>query len=47
MIQVAEAKKKCPDLVLVHTATYKEGEAEAAYHSDPSPDTHKVCIWVL
>ncbi|KAG8890757.1 DNA-directed DNA polymerase eta rad30 [Tulasnella sp. 332] len=42
METAAQAKKKCPNLVLVHTATYKEGEAEAAYHSDPNPDTHKV-----
>ncbi|KAG9013973.1 DNA-directed DNA polymerase eta rad30 [Tulasnella sp. JGI-2019a] len=44
METAAEAQKKCPNLVLVHTATYKEGEAEAAYHSDPKPDTHKVSL---
>ncbi|KAG8970256.1 DNA-directed DNA polymerase eta rad30 [Tulasnella sp. 419] len=44
MENVTEAKKKCPDLILVHVATYKEGESEAGYHDDPNPSTHKVSL---
>lgn len=41
-LQVLEAKKKCPDLVAVHTATYREGDIEPAYHENPDVRTHKV-----
>ncbi|QRV89435.1 DNA repair protein REV1 [Ceratobasidium sp. AG-Ba] len=41
---VAEAKKKCPNLMAVHVATYKEGESEPRYWDDPSPLTHKVSL---
>ncbi|KAG8745125.1 DNA-directed DNA polymerase eta rad30 [Ceratobasidium sp. 414] len=40
----AEAKKKCPNLMAVHVATYKEGESEPRYWDDPSPLTHKVSL---
>lgn len=39
--QVTEAKKKCPELVLVHVATFKEGESEAGYWENPDVNTHK------
>ncbi|KNZ58091.1 hypothetical protein VP01_19g9 [Puccinia sorghi] len=39
-----EARKKCPDLICVHVATYAQGdsETEAKYHENPKPETHKV-----
>jgi CRISPR/Cas system CMR subunit Cmr6 (Cas7 group RAMP superfamily) len=42
MFQAVEAKKKCPNLMAVHVATYKEGDSEPRYWDDPSPLTHKV-----
>ncbi|KAG8700469.1 DNA-directed DNA polymerase eta rad30 [Ceratobasidium sp. 394] len=42
--EAAEAKKKCPNLMAVHVATYKEGESEPRYWDDPSPLTHKVSL---
>lgn len=39
-----EAKKKCPDIVLVHVATYAEGSETAEYNEDPRPETHKVSL---
>ncbi|CAE6502322.1 unnamed protein product [Rhizoctonia solani] len=41
---IVDAKKKCPNLMAVHVATYKEGESEPQYHEDPSPTTHKVSL---
>ncbi|KAF9507700.1 hypothetical protein BS47DRAFT_1333112 [Hydnum rufescens UP504] len=41
---VQEAKKLCPELVAVHTATYKDGDPEPAYHENPDPRTHKVSL---
>ncbi|SCV72050.1 BQ2448_4744 [Microbotryum intermedium] len=39
----AEALKKCPHLVMVHCATYKEGDTEPSYDNPhPTPATHKV-----
>lgn len=38
---VTEAKKKCPDLIAVHVATYKDGEDEAGYWPDAVHQTHK------
>ncbi|KAF8322607.1 DNA polymerase eta [Clavulina sp. PMI_390] len=35
MDTVTEAKKKCPQLIAVHTATYREGDTEPAYHENP------------
>lgn len=39
-----DAKKKCPDLQLVHVATYAEGAEQAEYNIDPRPETHKVSL---
>ncbi|MBW0506013.1 hypothetical protein O181_045728 [Austropuccinia psidii MF-1] len=41
-----EAKKKCPDLICVHVATYAHAQAEtqAQYHLNPKPETHKVSL---
>lgn len=41
---VDAAKKKCPDLVCVHVATYAEGAQQAEYNEDPKPQTHKVSL---
>lgn len=43
MDKAKDAKKKCPDLVAVHVATYKEGEKEPGYWDDVDTRTHKVC----
>ncbi|PFH53118.1 hypothetical protein AMATHDRAFT_73645 [Amanita thiersii Skay4041] len=44
MDKVKEAKKRCPDLVVVHVATYKEGEREPGYWDDIDTNTHKVSL---
>lgn len=41
---IPEAVKKCPDLHLVHVATYAHGSNKADYHPDPKPETHKVSL---
>ncbi|SPO19743.1 related to DNA polymerase eta [Ustilago trichophora] len=41
---IPEALKKCPDLHLVHVATYAHGSNKADYHPDPKPETHKVSL---
>uniref|UniRef100_V5GUZ5 DNA polymerase eta n=1 Tax=Kalmanozyma brasiliensis (strain GHG001) TaxID=1365824 RepID=V5GUZ5_KALBG len=41
---IPEALKKCPDLHLVHVATYAHGINRAEYHDDPKPETHKVSL---
>ncbi|CBQ67489.1 related to DNA polymerase eta [Sporisorium reilianum SRZ2] len=41
---IPEALKKCPDLHLVHVATYAHGSNRADYHPDPKPETHKVSL---
>ncbi|CAO1629477.1 unnamed protein product [Parajaminaea phylloscopi] len=41
---VEEAKKKCPDIVLVHVATYAEGSETAQYNENPRSETHKVSL---
>ncbi|KAJ1032008.1 hypothetical protein NDA13_002384 [Ustilago tritici] len=41
---IPEALKKCPDLHLVHVATYSHGSNKANYHPDPKPETHKVSL---
>jgi DNA polymerase eta len=45
-ITSSEAKKLCPDLILQHVATWKEGEETWAYHeqSDKNIATHKVSL---
>ncbi|KAH6563122.1 hypothetical protein BASA62_008781 [Batrachochytrium salamandrivorans] len=40
----AEAKQKCPELQLVHVATFADGDAEAKYHTNPLPKSHKVSL---
>ncbi|KAG8934775.1 DNA-directed DNA polymerase eta rad30 [Tulasnella sp. 417] len=44
METVTEAKKKCPELILVHVATFKEGESEPGYWENPDVNTHKVSL---
>ena len=34
----------CPNLVVVHVATYKEGENEAKYHPNPDNRNYKVSL---
>ena len=36
------ALKKCPELIIVHVATYKEGDEEPVYRDNPDTTTHKV-----
>ena len=45
-IAAAEARKLCPDIILQHVATWKEGEARWAYRADAHAhlDTHKVSL---
>lgn len=38
------AKERCPHLSSQHVATYAEGEEEARYHENPSPETHKISL---
>ncbi|KAF8623698.1 hypothetical protein AX17_007396 [Amanita inopinata Kibby_2008] len=44
MDKVKEAKKRCPELVVVHVATYKEGEKEPGYWDNVDTNTHKVSL---
>jgi len=37
-----DALKKCPELTVVHVATYKEGEQAPGYWDNPDTATHKV-----
>jgi hypothetical protein len=34
----------CPNLVVVHVQTYKDGETQPAYHPNPNNKTHKVSL---
>ena len=45
-IDITEAKKLCPELVMQHVATWKEGDAKWAYHEDAPAHigTHKVSL---
>lgn len=43
MDKIKDAKQRCPDLVVVHVATYKEGQEKPDYWDDVDPRTHKVC----
>ena len=45
-INITEAKKLCPNLILQHVATWKEGEEKWAYHDDAAAHigTHKVSL---
>ncbi|KAK9459511.1 uncharacterized protein V1516DRAFT_526249 [Lipomyces oligophaga] len=42
--KLIEAKKKCPNLVAVHVATWKRGEDSYRYHEQPDSFTHKACL---
>jgi DNA polymerase eta len=44
MDKAKDALKKCPDLLVVHVATYKEGDPTPAYWDNPNTKTHKVCL---
>jgi DNA polymerase eta len=44
MTKIKDAKQMCPNLVVVHVATYKDGENEPKYHLDPETKTHKVSL---
>ncbi|KAI0775024.1 DNA/RNA polymerase [Trametes elegans] len=44
MDKIRDAKKRCPDLLVVHVATYKEGEPEPGYWENPDTRTHKVSL---
>ncbi|KAF9223455.1 DNA/RNA polymerase [Gyrodon lividus] len=44
MDKIKDARKKCPNLVAVHVATYKEGEKEPGYWDDVDTRTHKVSL---
>ncbi|CDO76995.1 hypothetical protein BN946_scf184298.g22 [Trametes cinnabarina] len=44
MDKIRDAKKRCPNLVVVHVATYKEGDAEPGYWENPDTLTHKVSL---
>ncbi|KAI0833689.1 DNA/RNA polymerase [Trametes gibbosa] len=44
MDKIRDARRRCPDLVVVHVATYKEGAAEPGYWPDPDTRTHKVSL---
>lgn len=45
-IDLTEAKRLCPNLILQHVATWKEGDAKWAYHEDAFAHiaTHKVSL---
>lgn len=46
MITAKEARKLCPDAILQHVATWKEGDVKWAYHKDAFANmaTHKVSL---
>ncbi|OBZ72407.1 N-acetyltransferase eso1 [Grifola frondosa] len=44
MDKVKDALKRCPELVVIHVATYKEGEKEPGYWEKPDTQTHKVSL---
>ncbi|KZV74597.1 DNA/RNA polymerase [Peniophora sp. CONT] len=39
-----DALKKCPELVIVHVATYKEGDQEPVYRDNPDTTNHKISL---
>ncbi|WVQ81880.1 hypothetical protein IAT38_004007 [Cryptococcus sp. DSM 104549] len=41
---ITEAKKMCPELVVQHVATYRNGESEAGYWGEVDSRTHKVSL---
>jgi hypothetical protein len=42
-----DALKKCPELTVVHVATYKEGDNAPGYWDNPDTATHKVRPFVV
>ncbi|KZW03683.1 DNA/RNA polymerase [Exidia glandulosa HHB12029] len=44
MDKIRDAKQKCPDLVVVHVATFREGDPEPGYWPNPNTLTHKVSL---
>ncbi|KAA1467336.1 DNA/RNA polymerase [Dentipellis sp. KUC8613] len=44
MMKADEALKKCPELVVVHVATFKDGDSEPGYWDKPNVATHKVSL---
>ncbi|TRM64775.1 hypothetical protein BD626DRAFT_567650 [Schizophyllum amplum] len=44
MDKLQDAQKRCPNLQVVHVATYKEGEKEPGYWDDVDTKTHKVSL---
>ena len=42
MDKLEDALKRCPELVVVHVATYAQGETEPKYWEKPDVNTHKV-----
>jgi DNA polymerase eta len=42
-----DALKKCPELTVVHVATYKEGDNAPEYWDNPDTATHKVRAYPL
>jgi DNA polymerase eta len=42
MDKLQDAKARCPHLMVVHVATYKEGEKEPGYWDNVDTMTHKV-----
>ena len=47
MDKAKDALKRCPELVVQHVATYREGEAEPGYWENPDTLTHKVCLTMI
>ncbi|CEP12185.1 hypothetical protein [Parasitella parasitica] len=44
MTNVTEAKKLCPEIQLLHVATYAENDTEPKYYKNPDRNTHKVSL---
>ncbi|KAJ7650686.1 DNA/RNA polymerase [Roridomyces roridus] len=44
MMKIQDAMKLCPELVVVHVATYQEGDKEPQYRENPDSRTHKVSL---
>jgi DNA polymerase eta len=46
LVNITEAKKLCPNLIMQHVATWKEGDEKWAYHDDAAKNiaTHKVSL---
>jgi len=45
-VTITEARQKCPEIIMQHVATWKEGDAKWAYHDDAFANiaTHKVSL---